>query len=50
MVRGADYRGAFVCAQGIDLARLARMGQSLFAEFPKTWPGKLKKLRALNGR
>lgn len=46
----ADYRREFVCAHGIALAGLARLGRSLLAEFPKTWPAKLKKLRALNWR
>ncbi len=44
----ADYRSEFVCAHGIALAGLARLGRSLLAEFPKTWPGKLKKLRTIN--
>ena len=44
----ADYRREFVCAHGIALAGLARVGRSLLAQFPKTWPGKLKKLRTLN--
>ena len=46
----ADYRREFVCAHGIALAGLARVGRSLLAQFPKTWPGKLKKLRTLNWR
>lgn len=46
----ADYRREFVCAHGIALAGLARLGRTLFAEFPKTWPAKLKKLRTLNWR
>lgn len=46
----ADYRSEFVCAHGIALAGLARLGRALFAEFPKTWPAKLKKLRNLNWR
>ncbi len=46
----ADYRSEFVCAHGIALAGLARLGRSLLAEFPKTWPGKLKKLRTINWR
>ena len=44
----ADYRREFVCAHGIALAGLARLGRSLLAAFPKTWPGKLKKIRTLN--
>jgi len=46
----ADYRTEFVCAHGIALAGLARLGRSLLAEFPKTWPAKLKKLRTVNWR
>jgi len=46
----ADYRTEFVCAHGIALAGLARLGRSLLAEFPKTWPAKLKKLRTINWR
>jgi len=46
----ADYRAEFVCAHGIALAGLARLGRSLLAEFPKTWPAKLKKLRTINWR
>ncbi len=46
----ADYRSEFVCAHGIALAGLARLGRTLLSEFPKTWPGKLKKLRTINWR
>lgn len=46
----ADYRKEFVCAHGIALAGLARLGRSLLSDYPKTWPGKLKKLRTLNWR
>lgn len=46
----ADYRAQFVCAHGIALAGLARLGRSLLADFPKTWQGKLKKLRAIDWR
>jgi|GEM_PF-2382574 len=46
----ADYRTEFVCAHGIALAGLSRLGRSLLAEFPKTWPAKLKKLRTINWR
>lgn len=46
----ADYRKEFVCAHGIALAGLARLGRTLLSDFPKTWPGKLKKLRTLNWR
>jgi DNA sulfur modification protein DndB len=46
----ADYRREFVCAHGIALAGLARLGRSLLSDYRKTWPGKLKKLRTLNWR
>lgn len=46
----ADYRREFVCAHAIALAGLARAGRALLAEFPKTWPAKLKKLRTVNWR
>ena len=46
----ADYRREFVCAHGIALAGLARLGRTLLSDYPKTWPGKLKKLRSLNWR
>lgn len=46
----ADYRKEFVCAHGIALAGLARLGRTLLSDYPKTWPGKLKKLRTLNWR
>jgi DNA sulfur modification protein DndB len=46
----ADYRREFVCAHGIALAGLARVGRTLLSDFAKTWPGKLKKLRTLNWR
>lgn len=45
-----DYRNEFVCAHGIALAGLARLGRSLLADFPKTWTAKLKKLRTINWR
>ena len=32
----ADYRSEFVCAHGIALAGLARLGRTLLSEFPKT--------------
>ena len=44
----ADYRSEFVCAHGIALAGLARLGRSLLNDFAKTWPGKLKKLRTID--
>lgn len=46
----ADYRSEFVCAHGIALAGLARLGRTLFTDFAKIWPGKLKKLRTINWR
>jgi DNA sulfur modification protein DndB len=46
----ADYRREFVCAHGIALAGLARLGRSLLSDYPKTWPAKLRKLRTLNWR
>ena len=46
----ADYRREFVCAHGIALAGLARLGRTLLSDFAKTWPAKLKKLRTLNWR
>ena len=46
----ADYRTEFVCAHGIALAGLARLGRSLLADYPKNWQAKLKKLRTLNWR
>jgi DNA sulfur modification protein DndB len=46
----ADYRKEFVCAHGIALAGLARLGRTLLSDFAKTWPAKLKKLRTLNWR
>lgn len=46
----ADYRSEFVCAHGIALAGLARLGRTLLCDFPKTWPGKLRKLRTINWR
>lgn len=45
-----DYRKEFVCAHGIALAGLARLGRSLLSDYPRTWPGKLKKLRTLDWR
>ena len=46
----AEYRAQFVCAHGIALAGLARLGRSLLAGFPKTWKPKLKKLRTVDWR
>jgi DNA sulfur modification protein DndB len=46
----ADYRREFVCAHGIALAGLARLGRTLLSDFAKAWPAKVKKLRALNWR
>ena len=46
----ADYRREFVCAHGIALAGLARLGRSLLSDYPKAWQGKLKKIRTLNWR
>lgn len=46
----AAYRKEFVCAHGIALAGLARLGRSLLSDYPKTWPGKLRKLRTVNWR
>jgi hypothetical protein len=46
----AEYRAQFVCAHGIALAGLARLGRSLLADFPKSWIPKLKKLRTVDWR
>lgn len=46
----ADYRREFVCAHGIALAGLARLGRTLLEDFTKSWPAKLRKLRTLDWR
>lgn len=46
----ADYRRELVCAHGIALAGLARLGRTLLEDFTKSWPAKLRKLRTLDWR
>ena len=44
----SDYRQRFVCAHGIALAAIARMGRSLLARFPNEWKRRLKRIKTID--
>ena len=44
----SDYRQRFICAHGIALAAIARMGRCLIARYPNAWKRRLTRIKTID--